>query len=90
VNASAIIGSGALQLNDSPSSPEIHNGITLTELPCSTKSPQKYARKVLVNLFQEMNWLAAFIANSVPAASKSSRQSAVKFSGVSAVSSTVP
>jgi ABC-type Fe2+-enterobactin transport system substrate-binding protein len=44
-------GSNLLSTSESAKSPEVYKGVKLTELPDTANSPQKYARRVISNLF---------------------------------------
>ena len=48
----------------------MYKGVKLTELPCSAKSPKKYARKVLTHLFSQEELAAGLYSKVGP----SSRQ----------------
>jgi hypothetical protein len=43
-----------LDVTSNPPSPEVYHRVTLTELPCSANSPQKYARKVMSQVFSDL------------------------------------
>jgi hypothetical protein len=85
VMASATTGSSSKLLPESetPPSPEVYNGVVLTDIHCLANSPQKYARKVMRNISLKKKWLQGFTRRLAQPPSLSCHPTDAESSGVS-------